>query len=90
MPVRIATKEETRAWLGSGIVLPGPKRARSLNEQLPKGLEALAQSLPGGLEKVQEVAQQVQQILPTDLAEKLPSELGNLLNLPEEASTPSD
>ena len=90
MTYRRATKEETRAWLGSGIVLPGPKRARSSNEQLPKGLEALAQSLPGGLEKVQELAQQVQEILPPDLVERLPSELGDLLNPLEEGSTPSD
>ena len=51
----------------------------------------LAQSLQAGLEKVQELVQQVQQNLPTDLAEKLPSELlGNFISQPEEGSTPSD
>lgn len=33
MPYRIATKEETRAWLGSGIVMPGPKRRLSSDSQ---------------------------------------------------------
>ena len=51
----------------------------------------LAQSLQAGLEKVQELVQQAQQNLPTDLAEKLPSELlGNFISQPEEGSTPSD
>lgn len=90
MPVRIATPEETKAWLGNGIVLPGPKRGASSISPSLKGLEPLLQSLPEALGQAQELAQQVQEILPPDLVEKLPSELGDLLNPPEEGSTPSD
>lgn len=33
MTYRRATKEETKAWLGMGIVLPGHSRTRSSAEQ---------------------------------------------------------
>ena len=71
------------------------QRLASIN-QLPIDLQPVNSAPPVSsdsqslLEKAQELAQQVQEILPPDLVERLPSELGDLLNPLEEASTPSD
>lgn len=71
------------------------QRLASIN-QLPIDLQPVNSGPPVSsdsqslLEKAQELAQQVQEILPPDLVERLPSELGDLLNPPEEGSTPSD
>jgi hypothetical protein len=41
MPVRRATQQETKDWLGNGIVMPGPRQANSSTEQSAAGQSSI-------------------------------------------------